>query len=278
MIKDRIEISGRLSRITSDGYIDRASSDLKSYFVQGSYQDENTLIKAVVFGGKEVTYQSWFGIDAETLERDRTFNPAGIYTDASGNVQFYENQVDNYAQDHYQLLWNQRYGGGWSTNLSLNYTYGRGYFEEYVEDGDRAFHGLPPVIIDEEAVTISDIIRRRWLDNDFYAVNANVNYKNDELEVNSGLFLSRYDGDHFGEVIWARVPGESQPGDRYYFGNGDKRETTVFAKATDPDGVVPRAVRSVARLGSPETLLIASIGLCFALAQLAHAAGFSVAP
>ena len=229
---DRFSFAGRLSKITSDGYIDRASSDLESYFLQGAYRDGSTLIKALVFGGREVTYQSWFGIDAQTLETDRTFNPAGIFTDASGNVQFYENQVDNYAQDHYQLLWNQRFGGGWSTNLSLNYTYGRGYFEEYVEDGDRAFHGLPPVIIDEEAVTTSDIIRRRWLANDFYAVNANVNYKNDELEVNSGLFLSRYDGDHFGEVIWARVPGESQPGDRYYFGNGDKRETTVFAKAT----------------------------------------------
>lgn len=229
---DRFSFAGRLSKITSDGYIDRASSDLESYFLQGAYRDGSTLIKALVFGGREVTYQSWFGIDAQTLETDRTFNPAGIFTDASGNVQFYENQVDNYAQDHYQLLWNQRFGGGWSTNLSLNYTYGRGYFEEYVEDGDRAFHGLPPVIIDEEAVTTSDIIRRRWLDNDFYAVNANVNYKNDQLEVNSGLFLSRYDGDHFGEVIWARVPGESQPGDRYYFGNGDKRETTVFAKAT----------------------------------------------
>lgn len=232
LLKDRVEISGRLSRITSDGYVDRASSDLKSYFVQGSYQDGNTLIKAVVFGGKEITYQSWFGIDAQTLETDRTFNPAGIYTDADGNVQFYDNQVDNYSQDHYQLLWNQRFNNRWSANLSLNYTYGRGYFEEFKEDADRAFHELPPLTIDGEEVTTSDLVRRRWLDNDFYAANLNVSYSDDALEVDSGLFLSRYDGDHFGEVIWARLPGEAEIGDRYYFGNGDKRETTIFSKAT----------------------------------------------
>ena len=232
LLKDSVEISGRLSRITSDGYIDRASSDLRSYFVQGSYQDGNTLIKAVVFGGHEETYQSWFGIDQTTLDSDRTFNPAGLYTDANGNVQFYDNQVDNYAQDHYQLLWNQRFNNRWSANLSLNYTYGRGYFEEYKEDADRAFHELPPVTIDGEDVTTSDLIRRRWLDNDFYAANLNVSYSDDQLEMDSGLFVSRYDGDHFGEVIWARVPGESEIRDRYYFGNGDKRETTIFSKAT----------------------------------------------
>jgi iron complex outermembrane receptor protein len=104
-----IEIAGRLSNIESDGYVDRASSSLKSYFLQGSYVDENTLIKAVTFGGNNVTYQSWFGIDATTLREDRTFNPAGAYEDENGNQQFYDNEVDDYRQDHYQLHWNERY-------------------------------------------------------------------------------------------------------------------------------------------------------------------------
>lgn len=232
LLQDRFEISGRLSTITSDGYIDRASSDLKSYFVQGAYSHGNTLFKALIFGGREETYQSWFGIDAETLETNRRFNPAGLYTDSEGNTQFYDQQVDNYSQDHYQFLWNQRWNNKWTTQASFNYTYGRGYFEEYVEDGDREFHGLPPVTIDGEAVTTSDLIRRRWLDNDFYAFSGNATYNREGLEITSGVFISDYVGVHFGEVIWARVPGDSEIRDRYYFGTGDKSEITVFSKAS----------------------------------------------
>ncbi|MFT5762549.1 MAG: iron complex outermembrane receptor protein, partial [Polaribacter sp.] len=120
-LNDQIEFSGRLSQIKSDGYIDRAESDLKSYFLQGSYVKDNTLIKALAFGGHEITYQAWNGIDAETLANDRTFNPSGIYTDADGNMKFHDNEVDNYKQDHYQLHWNQRINNQWSTNLGLNY-------------------------------------------------------------------------------------------------------------------------------------------------------------
>ena len=167
LLNDHVELSGRLSKIESDGYIDRASSDLKSYFLQGAYVDETTLIKALAFGGKEVTYQAWNGIDAETLENDRTFNPSGMYTDNEGNVKFYDNEVDNYNQDHYQLHWNQKYINNWSTNLGLNYTYGRGYFEQYKEDEDFEFYNLEPIEIGAETINTTDLIRRRWLDNDF---------------------------------------------------------------------------------------------------------------
>ena len=119
LLNNHFEIAGRLSNIVSDGYVDRASTDLKSYYLQGSYVDDNTLIKAITFAGQEVTYQSWFGIDAMTLDNDRTFNPAGMYTDDDGNTRFYDNEVDNYNQDHYQLHWNQRYNNNWSTNLGL---------------------------------------------------------------------------------------------------------------------------------------------------------------
>ena len=117
-MNEHFEIAGRLSNIVSDGYIDRASSDLKSYFLQGSYVDENTLIKAITFGGKEVTYQSWNGLeDLDKLKNDRTYNTAGEYTDDNGNIKFYDNEVDNYSQDHYQLHWNQRFDNQWSTTL-----------------------------------------------------------------------------------------------------------------------------------------------------------------
>lgn len=232
LLKDRVAISGRLSRIVSDGYIDRASSDLKSYFLQGAYKNDGTLIKALVFGGKEITYQAWYGVDGETLENDRTFNFAGIYTDENGMLRFYDNEVDNYTQDHNQLIWNQRWNNKWSSNVSLNYTYGRGYFEQYIEDANLEFHEIDPVEIGGETIESSDLIRRRWLNNNFYALNTNVNYKNDSWDVSSGLFYSYYGGDHFGEVIWASFAGNSEIRNRYYSGNGDKNEFTIFSKAT----------------------------------------------
>ena len=232
LLNNHIELSGRLSKISSDGYIDRATSDLKSYFLQGAYVNDNTLIKALVFGGKEKTYQAWYGIDAETLETDRTFNPSGIYTDDEGNVKFYDNETDNYSQDHYQLFWNQKINNNWTTNLALNYTYGRGYYEQYKEDEDFVFYNFEPIVLGGEVINTTDLIRRRWLDNDFYVINANANYKKDNLEVSTGIFYSHYDGDHYGEVIWAKYASNSEIRDRYYEGNGTKNEFTVFAKAT----------------------------------------------
>jgi len=232
LMNNHFEVSGRLSRISSDGYIDRARADLKSYFLQANYIDENTLIKALAFGGNEVTYQSWFGVDRQTLEADRTFNPAGIYTDENGNTQFYDNEVDNYSQDHFQLHWNEKFNKNWSSNLGLNYTYGRGYFEQFVEDASLEFHEIDPIEIGNETIENSDLIRRRWLDNHYYVVNANVNYTDDKLDFTTGAFYSLYDGDHFGEVIWSRFAGNSMIRDRYYDGNGTKTEFTTFAKAT----------------------------------------------
>ena len=232
LLNDHIELSGRLSKISSDGYIDRATSDLKSYFLQGAYVNDNTLVKALAFGGKEKTYQAWYGIDAETLETDRTFNPSGIYTDDEGNVKFYDNETDNYSQDHYQLFWNQKIHNYWTTNLGLNYTYGRGYYEQYKEDQDFDFYNLDPIIIGDEIINTTDLIRRRWLDNDYYVVNATINYKKDQLDVSAGAFYSHYDGDHFGEIIWAKYASNSEIRDRYYEGNGTKNEFTVFAKTT----------------------------------------------
>ncbi len=245
LINDYYSFSGRLSTIKSDGYVDRASSDLKSYYLQGGYRDGNTLIKVIGFGGAEVTYQSWNGIDAETLATDRTFNPIGFQYDDTGNFEgFYDNQVDDYKQDHLQILWNQRYGGGWSTNLSLNYTMGRGFFEEYVDswysenvnfanDATFEFIGWTPYKVDGNLQTDTDLVRRRWLDNRYYVANLTTNYKNESLDFDAGLFGSIYTGDHFGEITWARYFSQTEEsGYRYYTGTADKNEFTAFAKAT----------------------------------------------
>ena len=232
LLNDRVEISGRVSNITSDGFIDRASSDLKSYFLQGSYKTDNTFIKALVFGGREVTYQSWFGIDEQTLNTNPTFNPAGMYSDEDGTVRFHQNQVDDYDQDHYQLIWNERYNNNWSTSATLNYTKGSGFFEEYKEDASLDFHGLLPITIDGETSTESDLVRRRWLENNFYALSANANYKDENWDTTTGVFYSYYQGLHFGEVIWATNFTGPNLGDRYYSGTGDKHELTTFSKAS----------------------------------------------
>lgn len=232
-LNNHFELAGRLSQIASDGYIDRASSNLKSYFLQASFVDDNTLIKAITFGGQEVTYQSWNGLeDLTLLKDDRTFNTAGMYTDEEGNTRFYDNEVDNYNQDHYQLHWNQRYNNNWTTNLGLNYTYGRGYFEQYKEDEDFADYNLNTITIGSETISTTDLIRRRWLDNHYYVVNANANYKNDELNITFGTSYSTYNGDHFGEIIWAQYPSNSEVRDRYYEGNGKKNDFSTFIKTT----------------------------------------------
>ncbi|GAA4246336.1 MULTISPECIES: TonB-dependent receptor [Winogradskyella] len=232
LINDHIEIAGRLSNIASDGYIDRASADLKSYFLQGSYVDDNTLIKAITFGGKEVTYQSWNGLeDLEKLKDDRTYNTAGEYTDDNGVIQFYDNEVDNYSQDHYQLHWNQRYNNQWSTTLGLNYTKGQGYFEQYKEDESFDDYGFEPIDFNGEIIDETDLIRRRWLDNDFYVINANASYKDDNLNLIFGGSYSHYDGDHFGEVIWAEYASQTEIRDRYYDGNSIKNDLSMFTKA-----------------------------------------------
>ncbi len=233
LLSNHFEVSGRLSTIKSDGYIDRASSDLKSYFLQAAFIDNNTFIKALAFGGRQETYQAWNGLeDPEKLENDRTFNVSGMYTDEEGNIRFYDNEVDNYGQDIYQLIWNQRINNNWNTNVSLNYTKGLGYFEQYKENQKFANYGLDPIVLGGDTINKTDLIRRRWLDNNFYAASGNVNYKDDSWDISSGAFYSYYEGEHYGEIIWARYASNSEIRDRYYNGDAHKTEFTLFTKAT----------------------------------------------
>ncbi len=230
LMNDHFEIAGRLSQINSDGYIDRASSNLKSYFLQGTYVGKTTLIKALVFGGKEKTYQSWYGVDAETLAGDRTFNFAGMYTDAFGNTRFYDNQTDNYQQDHYQLHWNEKVSSKWNTNLAVHYTKGKGYYEEYQNNQSFADYGLTPLVVNGTTIDATDLIRQKWLDNDFYGTTFSANYKDNKVDFIFGGAYNQYNGKHFGKVIWARYASTSELGDHYYDNYGNKNDGNVFAK------------------------------------------------
>ena len=214
-INENFELSGRLSNISSEGYVDRAFADLKSYFLQAAYSDSNRLIKAITFGGNERTYQSWYGLDPQQLAENRRQNP---YT--------YENEVDDYGQNHYQLHWNEIIDNHWSTNLSLNYTKGSGFFEQYkTEENASDFNNL---IIDG-----SDLIVRRWLDNDFYVANFNANYSKEDLNIISGVSYSNYKGNHFGEVIWgSHLATNTSIRDRYYFSDALKKDLSFFSKTT----------------------------------------------
>ncbi|MEQ8623490.1 MAG: TonB-dependent receptor [Vicingaceae bacterium] len=246
LIDEHFVFEGRLSTIKSDGYIDRASSDLKSYYLSGGYYGEKTIIKAITFGGAERTYQSWYGTPESRIENDvegmlehaaneglsdrRTRNL--LNSGRTYNYYLYENQVDNYNQDHYQLHFSHEFSKKLTANLSLHYTKGEGYFEEFKSDEDLSFYELDDVIIGGDTITSTDLIRRRWLDNDFYGFTYSVFYKvNSKLNFNLGGGLNNYEGDHFGEVIWAQFASNSFPTENYYFNKATKLDGNSYLKA-----------------------------------------------
>ena len=213
LLNNTFEFSGRISKIDSDGYIDRASSDLKSHFFQLSYKKNKSLFKFLNFGGHEITYQAWNGIDLQTLENDRTYNPSGLYYDLNGQEQFHENEVDNYKQDHFQFHWTQSISSNLISNLGLNLTNGKGYYEQYNENGSE------------------DFITRKWLDNQFYVINYNINYSKNKNNLIFGSTYSEYDGDHYGETIWSQNSGNIAFTDLFYNGNGLKKDFSNFIKS-----------------------------------------------
>lgn len=228
LMNSGFEIAGRLSQIKSNGYIDRAFSDLKSYYLQGTYISKTSQIKALVFGGKEHTYQAWNGIDGTTLNDNRTFNWSGYFIDEAGNERFYDNETDNYQQDHAQLHWYEKFSDVFNMNLALHYTKGKGYYENYKSDEPFGDYGITPV----SGQTSTDLIRQKWLDNDFYGTTFSLNYKKNNLDLILGGAVNKYEGDHFGKVIWARYASTSELGDKYYNDYGIKTDANTFLKVT----------------------------------------------
>ncbi|MBL7842816.1 MAG: TonB-dependent receptor [Cyclobacteriaceae bacterium] len=244
LIRDRWAIDGRVSKISSDGFIDRASSDLSSYYFSAGYYSGKTVLKAIAFGGKEVTYQSWYGVPESRLNNDEeamlvTASNEGWNEEQTQhllnsnnrtfNIYTYENQVDDYAQDHYQLHTSHQFTDFLTGNVSLHYTYGRGFYEEYRYNDRFSNYGLNPVTIGDSTITRSDIIRKRWLDNDFYGLTFSLAYEKDKWSSLLGGAWNRYDGRHFGEIIWSQVT--AVPKDyRYYFSDAEKQDFTMYLK------------------------------------------------
>ena len=223
LINDKWAVDARLSQVTSDGYIDRAFSDLKSYFVSGGYYGDKHVFKVNIFAGAEQTYQAWNGVPESLLKSNRTFNG---YT--------YENETDNYQQNHYQFIYAGTLTDNLKANFALHYTAGQGYYEQFKEDDDLEDYGFAPIEIGSEVINSTDIIRRRWLDNDFYGSVFSLNYvsTNGRLDAILGGGANRYDGDHFGEVIWMGVTGNANIRDKYYNNVAVKDDRNIYLKAT----------------------------------------------
>lgn len=231
LIGGKWAFDGRLSKLNSDGFIDRAFSDLKSFYVSGGYYGNNTILKVNIFSGYEKTYQAWDGIPSYILAENRTYNGIGMYTDNKGETRFYDNETDNYQQDHYQMLFSQRFSAHITGNFALHYTKGFGYYEQYKDYDNLSNYMIDPVIInDSVSISQTDLIRRKYLDNDFYGFTWSVNYEKDKLNIVAGGSGNRYEGLHYGEVIWAEFAQTAGLNHRWYEGTGDKQDLNFFVK------------------------------------------------
>mgnify|MGYP001182345167 FL=1 len=225
VINKKFSFDGRLSNIQSDGFVDRASSDLQSYYFSGQYASGKNSLKFITFSGNQQTYQAWAGIPRDSLKTNRTFNP---YT--------YDNEVDNYKQTHYQLFYDRKISDKLFLNTALHYTKGQGYFEQFREEDDMATYGINPITtyIDDSTnatLTTTDLIRRRWLDNDFYGGVFTLKYKpNNKLQTILGGGFNIYEGDHFGEVIWAQYANNTDIRKRYYDNKATKTDGNIYSK------------------------------------------------
>jgi len=225
--KDRLSVMGRYTKIHSDGYIDRAFSDLDSYNFTALFEENKTQIRLMAFGGKEKTYQAWNGIDRETWETDPKFNPSGaIYDENWENiVDFYKNETDNYRQNHYQLLWNQDFNEKWNLETTVHYTKGKGYYENYKQGAEFSKYNLP----DFNGEQYSDFIRKKWLDNNSYGIVSTLYGKFENLDLNFGAVANQYYGKHFGNVTSVFIPEINEH--EYYRNRSLKSEISGFAKA-----------------------------------------------
>ncbi|MEO9534076.1 MAG: TonB-dependent receptor [Crocinitomicaceae bacterium] len=247
LINDKFTVDMRLSNIQSGGYIDRAASDLKSLYVSGAWLGKKSILKANVFMGREKTYQAWWGTPESVLsgnqdsiiafadrnwifgeDRDNLLNSGRTY-----NYYTYENEVDNYGQDHYQLHFVHEFNSKLNFSVAGHYTRGKGYFEQYKADEDFSTYGFDPLVFTNDTVTTTDIIRRRWLDNHFYGGIFSLNYSSKKgLDITWGGAANAYQGAHYGEVIWAEFASQSDIRDRYYENDAFKVDVASYVKAT----------------------------------------------
>ena len=229
--RDRLSLMGRYTKIHSDGYIDRAFSDLNSYNFSALFEENNTKIRLLAFGGKEKTYQAWNGITKKNWETNPKYNTSGAIYDANWEniVGFYDNETDNYRQNHYQLLWEQNLSNHWNLETTFHYTKGKGFYENYKQDAKFSKYNLQNLIIDNQTITRTDFIRKKWLDNDFYGAVSTLYGKFENLDLNFGVVANKYEGRHFGNVSGVFYPSIFEH--EYYRNFSTKNELAGFAKA-----------------------------------------------
>lgn len=248
LLENKWAFDARLSKLKSDGFIDRASSDLKSFFVSATRYGEKSLFKVNVFSGTEKTYQAWSGIPESRLKNDVAAMNAFAANDGMNQQQTdhllnsgsrtynkyrYSNQTDNYQQDYYQMFYTYRFNPYFKANVGLHYTYGRGYYEEYREQEKFSMYNLPAqLIVGSDTITRGNFVRRRWLDNDFYGTVLSFIYEKNKLNITLGSGINQYDGRHYGEFIWAQYTQGSNINDRFYNGTSTKTDANVYVKAS----------------------------------------------
>lgn len=219
----------RLSYLASDGYRDRASARLGSYFFQGAYLNEGTTLKFVLFGGREKTYHAWDGISREQLNTNRTYNPNGAIGETG---EFYKNQIDFYFQQHAQVLLTQQLTDHLNLSAALHYTYGNGYYEEYKNNKKLKSYGLQPFQFDGKEVKKTDIIRRKELEGNFGGAIVSLNYRNGALDLTGGVGANYFENDHFGQVLWVKnYVGQLMPNQKYYDNTGKKSDGNAYLRA-----------------------------------------------
>lgn len=235
LIKDHFTLDARLSNIHSDGYIERASTDLQSYFVQAAYYAKNTSLRFITFAGREKTYHAWNGIDQKQMDENRRYNPSGeIKNDQGKVIGFYDNQTDNYNQTNYQLLFTQRLASKWNLNVNLHYTDGIGYYEEYKNAQSLIKYGLTPFVYDGKLIEKSNLVRRKNMVNGFGGGVFSVNYTHAKWNVTMGGAANQYGGHHLGQVLWVQkyVSSDWQADHQYYGNESIKNDANLYLKAT----------------------------------------------
>ena len=220
LINNKFAFDGRVSKISSDGYIDRATSNLKSLYLQGTYFAASSVIKALVFTGNERTYQAWYGVPLNYLESNRTFNP---YT--------YKNEVDNYGQTHYQLHYSKQLSTETTVNIAAHFTHGEGYYEQEKIGEDFVDYGLENIILSDDTISSTNLIRRKWLNNDFGGFTYSLNHQMGNLDLVLGGASNSYSGQHYGNIIWAEYASNGASNHQYYWNKAEKLDHNFYAKA-----------------------------------------------
>jgi iron complex outermembrane receptor protein len=231
LLADRLAFQIRFSELQSDGFIDRTGSSHRSAFINGVFRTGRSHLKANVILGQEQTGIGWWGVPKEMLPVNRRYNPAGEYTDDNEIVRHYGNESDNYKQNHFQVIYGYRFSDVLNLNIALHYTDGKGYYEEFKEDANFSEYGLSDVNIGDTVISLTDLVRRKWLSNDFYGLVYSVRYKKEKIEATLGGAANHYTGDHYGDIIWMRYAGILEKDHQWYLNNGRKREISIYGKA-----------------------------------------------